>query len=136
MNTKQIDFARRHDSTSEMIKRVVFGYFCKNKKLLRCIEDSSLTRLWFRFIKPKPKSFLANAIDDHGFRYREHFPYKITSMSSRIEDYRYSKTLKGGIFVTRMMERWTIDDAAFDMHDLSEVTMGFTTQTTKNIFPV
>ncbi|WZZ92017.1 hypothetical protein YC2023_120596 [Brassica napus] len=77
-----------------MIKRVVFGYFCKNKKLLRCIEDSSLTRLWFRFIKPKPKSFLANAIDDH-------------------------ETLKGGIFVTRMMERWTIDDAAFDMHDLS-----------------
>lgn len=32
---------------------------------------------------------------------------------------RFGETLKGGISVTRMEERWTIDDVAFDVPGLS-----------------
>lgn len=33
---------------------------------------------------------------------------------------RFGETLKGGISVTRMEERWTIDDVAFDVPGLSD----------------
>lgn len=66
--------------------------------------------------------------------------YWETSMSSWMEDYRaiegsevviahsgktdvlisrFGETLKGGISVTRMEEKWTIDDVAFDVPGLS-----------------
>lgn len=56
---------------------------------------------------------------------------------------RFGETLKGGISVTRMEERWTIDDVAFDVPGLSidcfippkEMKMDFHHQDGPNTFP-
>uniref|UniRef100_A0A1J3DY01 DUF620 domain-containing protein n=2 Tax=Noccaea caerulescens TaxID=107243 RepID=A0A1J3DY01_NOCCA len=119
LSTDQIDLSRRSDSTAEMIKHVAFGYFSQKSGLLVCLEDSSLTRIQTPGTLPT---------------------YWETSMSSWMEDYRaiegsevviahsgktdvlisrFGETLKGGISVTRMEERWTIDDVAFDVPGLS-----------------
>ncbi|XP_010423317.1 PREDICTED: uncharacterized protein LOC104708441 [Camelina sativa] len=119
LSTDQIDLSRRSDSTAEMIKHVAFGYFSQKSGLLICLEDSSLTRIQIPGTMPT---------------------YWETSMSSWMEDYRaiegsevviahsgrtdvlisrFGETLKGGISVTRMEERWTIDDVAFDVPGLS-----------------
>ncbi|XP_010452602.1 PREDICTED: uncharacterized protein LOC104734674 [Camelina sativa] len=119
LSTDQIDLSRRSDSTAEMIKHVAFGYFSQKSGLLICLEDSSLTRIQIPGTMPT---------------------YWETSMSSWMEDYRaiecsevviahsgrtdvlisrFGETLKGGISVTRMEERWTIEDVAFDVPGLS-----------------
>ncbi|CAN8237134.1 unnamed protein product [Cochlearia groenlandica] len=120
LSTDQIDLSQRSDSTAEMIKHVAFGYFCQKSGLLICLEDSSLTRIQTPGTLPT---------------------YWETSMSSWMEDYRaieggsevviahtgktdvlisrFGENLKGGISVTRMEEKWTINDVAFDVPGLS-----------------
>ncbi|KAL0709112.1 hypothetical protein Bca4012_016090 [Brassica carinata] len=143
LSTDQVDLTRRSDSTAEMIKHVAFGYFSQKSGLLLCLEDSSLTRI------QTPGSLPT---------------YWETSMSSWMEDYRaiegsevviahsgrtdvlisrFGENLKGGISVTRMEERWTIDDVAFDVPGLSidcfippkEMKMDFHHQDAPNTFP-
>ncbi|KAJ6361994.1 hypothetical protein OIU78_002408 [Salix suchowensis] len=45
LSADQADLADRSDSTAEMIKHVIFGYFSQRSGLLVYLEDSYLTRI-------------------------------------------------------------------------------------------
>nr|GMC82066.1 uncharacterized protein LOC109150604 [Ipomoea batatas] len=111
------DLAERSDSTAEMIKHIVFGYFSQRSGLLIYLEDSYLTRI------QSPGSFAT---------------YWETTMCTRIEDYRpvegvmiahsgyssviittFGDNLRTGPATTRMQETYTIDDLAFNVPGLS-----------------
>ncbi|GKV41876.1 hypothetical protein SLEP1_g49350 [Rubroshorea leprosula] len=113
----QADLAERSDSTAEMIKHAVFGYFSQRSGLLVFLEDSYLTRI------QSPGT---------------HPTYWETTMATKVEDYRtvegvmiahggqssviitrFGDNLKAGLSVTRMEEIWTIDDLAFNVPGLS-----------------
>lgn len=117
LSTDQKDLIDRSDSTAEMIKHVVFGYFSQRSGLLVFLEDSYLTRI------QSPGT---------------HPTYWETTMSTKIEDYkvvdgvmiahtgistviitRFGDNLKAGPSVTRLEESWTIDDVAFNVAGLS-----------------
>ncbi|KAF9593329.1 hypothetical protein IFM89_021498 [Coptis chinensis] len=107
----------RSDSTADIIKHVIIGYFSQRSGLLVHLEDSHLTRI---------QSPGAHPI------------YWETIMGSRIEDYRavdgvmiahsglstvtltrFGNNVKAGPQVTRMEETWTIDDIVFNVPGLS-----------------
>ncbi|KAF2289552.1 hypothetical protein GH714_037115 [Hevea brasiliensis] len=111
------DLADRSDSTAEMIKHVVFGYFSQRSGLLVYLEDSYLTRI------QSPGSYPT---------------YWETTIATKVEDYRmvdgvmiahggqssvmitrFGDNLKAGLSITRMEETWSIDDIAFNVEGLS-----------------
>ncbi|XP_031274207.1 uncharacterized protein LOC116132680 [Pistacia vera] len=117
LSANQSDLADRSDSTAEMIKHVIFGYFSQRSGLLVFLEDSYLTRIQAPGSQPT---------------------YWETSMATKIEDYRavegvmiahggqssviitrFGDNLKAGLSVTRMEEVWMIDDLAFNVAGLS-----------------
>ncbi|KAM6571496.1 hypothetical protein CsatA_015576 [Cannabis sativa] len=117
LSADQTDLAERSDSTAEMIKHVIFGYFSQRSGLLVFLEDSYLTRI------QSPGTYPT---------------YWETTMSTKIEDYRtvegvmiahsgqtnviitrFGDNLKSGPAITRMEEIWTIDDIAFNVPGLS-----------------
>jgi hypothetical protein len=117
LSADQADLADRSDSTAEMIKHVIFGYFSQKNGLLVYLEDSYLTRI------QSPGTYPT---------------YWETTMATKIEDYRavegvmiahggqssvmisrFGDNLKEGLSITRMEETWTIDDLAFDVPGLS-----------------
>ncbi|PNS98143.1 hypothetical protein POPTR_016G062400v4 [Populus trichocarpa] len=117
LSADQADLADRSDSTAEMIKHVIFGYFSQKNGLLVYLEDSYLTRI------QSPGTYPT---------------YWETTMATKIEDYRavegvmiahggqssvmisrFGDNLKEGLSTTRMEETWTIDDLAFDVPGLS-----------------
>ncbi|KAM7261548.1 hypothetical protein ACFE04_020625 [Oxalis oulophora] len=118
LSANQSDLANRSDSTAEMIKHVMFGYFSQRSGLLVYLEDSYLTRIQCLGSFPT---------------------YWETTMSTKIGDYRmvegtmiahtghtrviitqFGDNLKSNhVSVTRMEENWTIDDVAFDVPGLS-----------------
>ncbi|KAJ4823882.1 hypothetical protein Tsubulata_010470 [Turnera subulata] len=117
LSAEQAELADRSDSSAEMIKHVIFGYFSQRSGLLVYLEDSYLTRI------QSPGTYPT---------------YWETTMATRIEDYRaidgvmiahggqssvmitrFGDNLKAGLSVTRMEETWTIDDVAFNVPGLS-----------------
>ncbi|CAN6716777.1 unnamed protein product [Malus baccata var. baccata] len=117
LSADQTDLAERSDSTAEMIKHVIFGYFSQRNGLLVYLEDSYLTRIHSPGAYPT---------------------YWETTMSTKIEDYRtvegvmiahagqtsviitrFGDNLKTGSAITRLEETWTIDDVAFNVPGLS-----------------
>lgn len=117
LSANQSELADRGDSTAEMIKHVIFGYFSQRSGLLVFLEDSYLTRIQAPGTQPT---------------------YWETSMATRIEDYRaiegvmiahagqssviitrFGDNLKAGLSITRMEEVWMIDDLAFNVAGLS-----------------
>ncbi|XP_043690826.1 uncharacterized protein LOC122641604 [Telopea speciosissima] len=111
-----VALAERSDSTAEIIKHVIFGYFSQRSGLLVYLEDSYLTRIQSPGSQPT---------------------YWETTMGSRMEDYRavdgvmiahsghstvslvrFGNNVKGPI-ITRLEETWTIDDVVFNVHGLS-----------------
>jgi hypothetical protein len=117
LSADQTDLAERGDNTAEMIKHVIFGYFSQRSGLLVYLEDSYLTRIQSPGTHPM---------------------YWETTMSTRIEDYRavegvmiaqagqssviisrFGDNLKAGPAITRMEEKWTIDDLSFNVPGLS-----------------
>ena len=117
LSADQAELAERSDSTAEMIKHVVFGYFSQRSGLLVYLEDSYLTRI------QAPGSYPT---------------YWETTMSTRIEDYRpvegvviahsgqtsviitrFGDNLRSGPAITRMEEAWAIDDVSFNVPGLS-----------------
>lgn len=117
LSAELADLADRSDSTAEMIKHVVFGYFSQRSGLLVYLEDSYLTRI------QSPGSYPT---------------YWETSIASKINDYRtvegvmiahggqssvmitrFGDNLKSGLSITRMEETWSIDDLAFNVEGLS-----------------
>ncbi|XP_068307315.1 uncharacterized protein [Pyrus communis] len=117
LSADQTDLAERSDSTAEMIKHVIFGYFSQRNGLLVYLEDSYLTRI------QSPGAYPT---------------YWETTMSTKIEDYRtvegvmiahagqtnviitrFGDNLKTGSAITRLEETWTIDDVAFNVPGLS-----------------
>ncbi|PRQ44390.1 hypothetical protein RchiOBHm_Chr3g0478731 [Rosa chinensis] len=117
LSADQTDLSERSDSTAEMIKHVIFGYFSQRNGLLVHLEDSYLTRI------QSPGAYPT---------------YWETTMSTKIEDYRtveevmiahagqtsvvitrFGDNLKTGSAITRLEETWTIDDLAFNVQGLS-----------------
>lgn len=117
LSADQTDLSERSDSTAEMIKHVIFGYFSQRNGLLVYLEDSYLTRI------QSPGAYPT---------------YWETTMYTRIEDYRtveevmiahagqtnvtitrFGDNLKTGSAITRLEETWTIDDLAFNVEGLS-----------------
>lgn len=117
LSADQTDLTERSDSTAEMIKHVIFGYFSQRNGLLVYLEDSYLTRI------QSPGAYPT---------------YWETTMSTKIEDYRtvegvmiahagqtnviitrFGDNLKTGAATTRLEETWTIDDLAFNVPGLS-----------------
>ncbi|KAI9154137.1 hypothetical protein LWI28_021431 [Acer negundo] len=117
LSANQPELADRGDSTAEMIKHVISGYFSQRSGLLVYLEDSYLTRIQSPGTKPT---------------------YWETTMATKIEDYRsvegvmiahggqsnviitrFGDNLKAGLSITRMEEIWSIDDLAFNVAGLS-----------------
>ncbi|XP_004303368.1 PREDICTED: uncharacterized protein LOC101293609 [Fragaria vesca subsp. vesca] len=117
LSASQTDLSERSDSTAEMIKHVIFGYFSQRNGLLVYLEDSYLTRI------QSPGAYPT---------------YWETTMSTKIEDYRtveevmiahagqtsvvitqFGDNLKTGSAITRLEETWSIDDLAFNVEGLS-----------------
>lgn len=113
----QKNLTDRSDSTAEMIKHVIYGYFSQRSGLLVYLEDSYLTRI------QSPGT---------------HPAYWEITMSTKIEDYRtvegamiahagqstvmitrFGDGLKAGPAITRLEESWTIDDVVFNVPGLS-----------------
>ncbi|KAK6945415.1 Protein of unknown function DUF620 [Dillenia turbinata] len=117
LSADHTDLAERSDSTAEMIKHAIFGYFSQRSGLLVYLEDSYLTRIQSPGACPT---------------------YWETTMRSKIEDYRtvdgvmiahgghtsaiitrFGDSLRTGSAITRMEENWVIDDLAFNVAGLS-----------------
>ncbi|KAK9266596.1 hypothetical protein L1049_021661 [Liquidambar formosana] len=117
LSADHADLVDRSDSTAEMIKHAIFGYFSQRSGLLVYLEDSYLTRI------QSPGTYPT---------------YWETTMGTKIEDYRtvegvmiahagqssavitsFGDNLKSGPVITRMEETWTIDDLAFNVPGLS-----------------
>ncbi|OVA06353.1 Protein of unknown function DUF620 [Macleaya cordata] len=118
LSADQTVLADRSDSTAEIIKHVMIGYFSQRSGLLVYLEDSHLTRI------QSPGS---------------HPTYWETTMGSSIKDYRtvddgvmiahsghstvsltrFGNNVKVGPLVKRMEETWTIDDIVFNVPGLS-----------------
>lgn len=113
----QTDLADRSDSTAEMIKHVIFGYFSQRSGLLVYLEDSYLTRIQSPGTQPTYwETTMATKIED--YRAIEGVMIAHSGQSSVIIT-RFGDNLKAGLSITRMEETWTIDDLAFNVAGLS-----------------
>lgn len=113
----QTDLADRSDSTAEMIKHVIFGYFSQRSGLLVYLEDSYLTRIQSPGTLPTYwETTMATKIED--YRAIEGVMIAHSGQSSVIIT-RFGDNLKAGLSITRMEETWTIDDLAFNVAGLS-----------------
>lgn len=113
----QTDLADRSDSTAEMIKHVIFGYFSQRSGLLVYLEDSYLTRIQSPGSLPTYwETTMATKIED--YRAIEGVMIAHSGQSSVIIT-RFGDNLKAGLSITRMEETWTIDDLAFNVAGLS-----------------
>nr|KJB36176.1 hypothetical protein B456_006G144900 [Gossypium raimondii] len=117
LSADQVDLADRSDSTAEMIKHVIFGYFSQRSGLLVFIEDSYLTRIQSPGTYPTYwETTMATKIED--YRLVEGVMVAHSGQSNVIIT-RFGDNLKAGLSVTRMEETWTIDDVAFNVPGLS-----------------
>ncbi|KAF3962963.1 hypothetical protein CMV_012586 [Castanea mollissima] len=118
LSADQTDLAERSDSTAEMIKHVVFGYFSQRSGLLVHLEDSYLTRIQSPGTHPTYwETTMSTRIDD--YRMVEGVMVSHAGQSSVIIT-RFGDNLKPpGPAITRMEETWTIDDLAFNVPGLS-----------------
>lgn len=118
LSADQTDLAERSDSTAEMIKHVVFGYFSQRSGLLVHLEDSYLTRIQSPGAHPTYwETTMSTRIDD--YRTVEGVMVSHAGQSSVIIT-RFGDNLKPpGPAITRMEETWTIDDLAFNVPGLS-----------------
>ncbi|KDP21903.1 hypothetical protein JCGZ_03041 [Jatropha curcas] len=111
------DLADRSDSSAEMIKHVLFGYFSQRNGLLVYLEDSYLTRIQSPGTYPTYwETTIATKIED--YRTVEGVMIAHGGQSSVIIT-RFGDNLKAGLSITRMEETWTIDDFAFNVAGLS-----------------
>ncbi|XP_065856052.1 uncharacterized protein [Euphorbia lathyris] len=113
----QSDLAERSDTTAEMIKHVIFGYFSQRSGLLVYLEDSFLTRIQSPGNYPTYwETTIATKIQD----YRSVDGVMIAHAGqSTIIITRFGDNFNAGLAVTRMEETWTIDDFAFNVQGLS-----------------
>ncbi|KAK5803963.1 uncharacterized protein LOC108454409 isoform X1 [Gossypium arboreum] len=117
LSADQVDLADRSDSTAEMIKHVIFGYFSQRSGLLVFLEDSYLTRIQSPGTYPTYwETTMATKIED--YRLVEGVMVAHSGQSNVIIT-RFGDNLKAGLSVTRMEETWTIDDVAFNVPGLS-----------------
>ncbi|KAI3518808.1 hypothetical protein L1887_07622 [Cichorium endivia] len=111
------DLADRSDSTAEMIKHVMFGYFSQKNGLLVHLEDSYLTRVQTPGSFPMYwETYMATKIQD--YRLIEGVMIAHSGQSDVIIT-RFGDNLRAGPVITRMEEKWTIDDLAFNVPGLS-----------------
>ncbi|KAL5739781.1 hypothetical protein ACOSP7_028673 [Xanthoceras sorbifolium] len=117
LSANQTELADRSDSTAEMIKHVIFGYFSQRSGLLVYLEDSYLTRIQSPGTQPTYwETTMATKIED--YRSVEGVMIAHGGQSSVIIT-RFGDNLKAGLSITRMEELWSIDDLAFNVAGLS-----------------
>ncbi|XP_024021602.1 uncharacterized protein LOC21397201 [Morus notabilis] len=117
LSADQTDLAERSDSTAEMIKHVIFGYFSQRSGLLVYLEDSYLTRIQSPGTYPTYwETTMSTKIDD--YRAVEGVMIAHTGQTNVVIT-RFGDNLKSGPAITRMEETWTIDDVAFNVPGLS-----------------
>ncbi|KAK3227143.1 hypothetical protein Dsin_007005 [Dipteronia sinensis] len=117
LSANQPELADRGDSTAEMIKHVISGYFSQRSGLLVYLEDSYLTRIQSPGTKPTYwETTMATKIED--YRSVEGVMIAHGGQSSVIIT-RFGDNLKAGLSITRMEEIWSIDDLAFNVAGLS-----------------
>lgn len=107
----------RSDSTADIVKHVMVGYFSQRSGLLVYLEDSQLTRIqtpgsqatfW--------ETTMASSIDDH----RAVDGVMIAhSGRTTVNLVRFGVGVKDDSVVTRMEEMWVIDDVVFNVPGLS-----------------
>ncbi|XP_048226142.1 uncharacterized protein LOC8260206 [Ricinus communis] len=117
LSADQADLADRSDTTAEMIKHVIFGYFSQRSGLLVYLEDSYLTRIQTPGTYPTYwETTIATRIED--YRTVEGVMIAHSGQSS-VMITRFGDNLKAGLSITRMEETWAIDDFAFNVAGLS-----------------
>nr|GEZ07175.1 hypothetical protein [Tanacetum cinerariifolium] len=117
LSADDADLADRSDSTAEMIKHVVFGYFSQKNGLLVHLEDSYLTRVQAPGSFPMYwETYMATKIED--YRIIEGVMIAHSGQSDVIIT-RFGDNLRAGPVITRMEEKWTTDDLAFNVPGLS-----------------
>ncbi|XP_050230542.1 uncharacterized protein LOC126679536 isoform X2 [Mercurialis annua] len=117
LSAEQADLSDRSDSTAEMIKHVIFGYFSQRSGLLVYLEDSYLTRIQSPGTYPTYwETTIATKIED--YRTVESVMIAHGGHSS-VMITRFGDNLKSGLSITRMEESWSIDDFAFNVEGLS-----------------
>ncbi|KAF8396015.1 hypothetical protein HHK36_017626 [Tetracentron sinense] len=109
--------ADRSDSTAEIIKHVMIGYFSQRSGLLVYLEDSYLTRIQSPGSHPTYwETMMGSKIDD----YRAVEGVMIAhSGRSIVSIARFGDDVKMGPIITQMEETWTIDDVVFNVPGLS-----------------
>ncbi|KVI08425.1 uncharacterized protein LOC112501501 [Cynara cardunculus var. scolymus] len=117
LSADDADLAERSDNTAEMIKHVMFGYFSQRNGLLVHLEDSYLTRVQAPGSFPMYwETYMATKIED--YRIIEGVMIAHSGQSDVIIT-RFGDNLRAGPVITRMEEKWTIDDLAFNVPGLS-----------------
>ncbi|KAL6997528.1 hypothetical protein U1Q18_007654 [Sarracenia purpurea var. burkii] len=117
LSADQTELAERSDTTAEMIKHVMFGYFSQKSGLLVYLEDSYLTRIQCPGTHPTYwETTMASKIED--YRTVEGAMIAHSGRSSAIIT-RFGDDMKAGPAITRMEEAWTIEDVAFNVPGLS-----------------
>ncbi|KAJ4971446.1 hypothetical protein NE237_004545 [Protea cynaroides] len=112
-----VALAERSDSTAEIIKHVIFGYFSQRSGLLVYLEDSYLTRIQSPGSQPTYwETTMGSTMED----YRAVDGVMIShSGHSIVSLVRFGNNVKLGPIITRLEETWTIDDVVFNVHGLS-----------------
>lgn len=107
----------RSDSTAEIIKHVMVGYFSQRSGLLVYLEDSHLTRIQALGTHPTYwETTIGSKMDD----YRAVDGVLIAhSGHSTVHLARFGDGVRVNHLMTRMEESWTIDDVVFNVPGLS-----------------
>ncbi|KAK9128340.1 hypothetical protein Syun_017137 [Stephania yunnanensis] len=111
------DLACRSDSTADIVKHVIIGYFSQRSGLLIHLEDSHLTRIQSPGTHPTYwETIMGTKIEDYRMVDNVMIAHSGYSTATLI---RFGNNVKVGPQITRLEELWTIDDVVFNVHGLS-----------------
>ncbi|KAI4365424.1 hypothetical protein MLD38_021408 [Melastoma candidum] len=114
----QSDLIDRSDNTAETIKHSVHGYFSQRSGLLVQLEDSYLTRIQTPGTSPTYwETTMSTAIGNYQ-AVDSDLMIAHSGRSTAVIS-RFSEDMRAGPTVTRMEEKWSIDDFAMDVVGLS-----------------
>lgn len=118
LSADQTVLTDRSDSTAEIIKHNMVGYFSQRSGLLVYLEDSHLTRIQSLGSQPVYwETTMGSSIKD--YRMVDGGVMIAHSGHSTVSLTRFGNNVKVGPLVKRMEETWTIDDIVYNVPGLS-----------------
>ncbi|KAI3993945.1 hypothetical protein MKX01_002958 [Papaver californicum] len=118
LSADQTVLTDRSDSTAEIIKHMMVGYFSQRSGLLVYLEDSHLTRIQSLGSQPTYwETTMGSSIKD--YRMVDGGVMIAHSGHSTVSLTRFGNNVKVGPLVKRMEETWTIDDIVYNVPGLS-----------------